>query len=75
VPAAILEVLRADPRFVRGHTQTYIRTLMYIDAYTHTHTHTRTRACRSVYRSDKCQDKPYMFYFDVFDVKCQFKVH
>ena len=27
-----------------------------------------------MYRSDKCQDKPYMFYFDVFDIQCQFKV-
>jgi len=41
VPAAVAEVLRADPR--------------------------------SVYRSDKCQDKPYFFYFDVLDVKCLFK--
>lgn len=28
---------------------------------------------RSVYRSDKCEDKPYMFYFDIFDIKCLFK--
>jgi hypothetical protein len=28
---------------------------------------------RSVYRSDKCEDKPYMFYFDIFDVGVMFK--
>ena len=28
---------------------------------------------RSVYRSDKCEGKPYMFYFDIFDVKCTFR--